>query len=93
MKIRVFPPTDIRYQTRIVSGREYHATPGAYLDVLSSDADDLGANHWTEVAPVGTTAERPANPHKGDRYLDTDHGGIVVFDGAAWRDPNTANAV
>src|SRR4051812_48044368 len=64
-KARNFAPTPLKRvlapvaQTIVVSGRSYTGTPGMPQNVLDADADVLGANGWTIVAPAGTTAERP----------------------------------
>lgn len=94
-KVRLFPPTDIQKQTLTVNGRDYHATPGGFVDIdaASNDVGDLGVNGWTFVAPVGATGQRPANPNRGDTFLDTDLAALIVFDGKDWRSPATAAIV
>jgi hypothetical protein len=52
-----------------------------------------GAHGSPEWGQVGTTAQRPNAQHgsglplaAGTQYVDTDAGGIIVWDGATWRD-------
>lgn len=91
---RVLPPNTGRCSTP-VNGRTYTTTNGAYLDVPDFDAAVLVANGWHLVAAggVATTTNRPANPPKGTRMLDTTLGIEIVWDGAAWRNKITGAAV
>lgn len=99
MTTRVFPPARGPFSCPAF-GRNYSANPGTYLDVPDQDAQILGANGWTSLGLVGTTAQRPANiqttppqPFAGQEYLDTSIAAVIFFDGAAWRNPLTGAAV
>jgi hypothetical protein len=59
MNRRMFPPTQVAYQTRVVNSRTYTGAPGAVFDVPDFDAVMLSANGWIDVAPSGSTAQRP----------------------------------
>lgn len=78
-----------------VNGRSYSATPGSTLTVPDMDVTTLGANGWTVVALVGTTAQRLAfpAPYQGLFWHDVTLGVLVVHEGTAWRNPNTGSAV
>ena len=76
-----------------VNGRVYSCAIGATLDVVDFDAAVLTANGWIQVAPVGTTAQRPAKPGIQTWYHDTTLARLVIFEGAAWRDPATGSVV
>lgn len=101
MNIRLLPPSNVKNQTvTLSSGRVYRATPGTVLDAPDFDAPHLEANGWFKVAPSGTTAMRPtvASPVpytlRDDLwFLDTTLGYMIVYDGAAWRNPSTGAAV
>lgn len=93
MTIRVMSPAVA--QTRIIEGRTYVGTPGTILDLPDADALTLGANGFTVCAKqgVGTTAQRPAAPNRGDQYIDTSLAAHITFDGALWRNTVTHAAV
>jgi hypothetical protein len=49
---------------------------------------------YTAVAPSGVTSARPANPRKGQHFVDTTLAKLIVADGTGtWRDPLTGAAV
>jgi len=83
------PPTG--NATITMFGRTYVGTPGTPVDMPDQDADIAGANGWTITARqgVGATAQRPANPQRGDKFVDTTLGLEVIFDGANFRNPAT----
>ena len=86
MTTRIFPPlTGSKAHTAF--GRPYAGQGVAFLDVPDSDAAALTANAWLAVAPVGATSARPASPKRGDKFLDTTLGYIIVYDGVTWRKP------
>jgi hypothetical protein len=99
MNIRLLPPTIAAKQTITFNGRSYSSTPGNVVDIMDADALELEANSWIPVAPSGPTSARPtgqlglytATP--GFLYFDTTISKLVVYDGAAWRDPSTGGAV
>lgn len=78
------------------SGKSYSCAVGSVLlNVTAAHAWELEGNGWMIVANVGSgaTAQRPSVPTAGDKYLDTSLGYIVVYDGAAWRNPASGAAV
>ena len=91
--IRLMPAGSGKITTAVVNGRTYSCALGSTIDVPDFDAFVLGANGWIQVAPVGTTAQRPAKPGVGNFFHDTTVGKIIIFEGAAWRDPATGSAV
>lgn len=91
--IRVMPAGSGKVTTTIVNGRSYTCALGATLDVVDFDAFALTNAGWVKVATVGTTAQRPAKPTLEQRYHDTTLGYIIVWEGAAWRNPATGAAV
>lgn len=84
--IRVMPPPT-GPNTHTVNGRTYTCAVGAVIDVPDFDGNALTANGWVQVAggAVGPTAARPANPKKGETFLDTTLAATVHWDGKAWR--------
>ncbi len=67
---------------------------GAVIDAHESDVHALESAGYTPVAPSGATAARPPGPAKGQRFLDTTLGKLIVADGGGvWRDPVTGAAV
>lgn len=76
-----------------VSGRSYQLTPGQMLDVPQHHLEAVGSAGAELIGPVGTSADRPAQPYRGGVYIDTDLNKMIVFDGHAWRDPVTGAAV
>ena len=93
--LQLIPPGDGKHSTTKVNGRTYTATPGMVMTVPDFDAVALQANGWIPCAPggVGSTAQRPAAPKVGTAYLDTTVGGIVIWDGVAWRHHATGAGV
>lgn len=76
-----------------VNGRTYTAAAGVLIDVPDFDAFVLEANGWIGANTVGTTAARPTNPKKRDRYNDTTLGYVIVWDGGTWRNLTTGAAI
>ena len=76
-------------------GRSYaSAGAGTVVDAHESDLHALESAGYTPVAPSGATAARPLNPIKGQRFLDTTLGKLIVADGGGvWRDPVTGASV
>jgi hypothetical protein len=86
--------------TTIANGRSYSGAPGEAYDVIDSDAAILGANGWTKVCPSGPTSARPPTAQlggywaaRGFKFFDTTINSLIVYDGAAWRDPVTGSFV
>jgi hypothetical protein len=82
--------------TTVVNGRSYTGTPGTNVDVVDFDAAALTATgNWVSVAMSGTTAQRPGvmARYSGQLYHDNTLGYVVIFEGAAWRNPATGAAV
>jgi hypothetical protein len=92
IQYRFIPPGGLA-KTSIVNGRTYSAAANGYVDVPVMDAFTLSAEGWCQVAGSGTTAQRPANPALGQLYHDNTLGYIVVFEGAAWRQPSSGSTV
>jgi hypothetical protein len=99
---RMLASTVVSAQSRTVNGRTYSAVPGQALDIFDADAETLAANGWISVCLSGPTSARPSPnlnvspPYiaaPGFKFLDTTLGKIVVYDGAAFRDPVTGDAV
>ena len=99
MNIRMLPPSIAQYQTAVVNGRTYSATPGSVVDVPDFDSLQLAANGWTTVAPSGPTSARPSGSlgiypaAAGVHFYDTTVGKLIVFDGATWRSPVDGSSV
>ena len=76
-------------------GRVYTSTgAGVVIDAHESDLHALESAGYTAVAPSGVTSARPANPRKGQHFVDTTLGKLIVADGTGtWRDPLTGAAV
>ena len=96
--MRVLPPYSAVGTTQdTVFGRTYTCALGSSLDVGDADGRALESNGWIVTATYGamTTVQRLAisNPKFRDTCLDTTLGYIVIFDGAAWRNPVTAASV
>ena len=64
--IRLMPAGNGKTTTMTANGRSYTCALGATIDVPDFDAFVLGANGWIQVAPVGTTSQRPAKPGVGN---------------------------
>lgn len=97
MTIRLHPPADAKSPI-LIFGRSYNPANGVQ-DVPDSDAPVLLANGWMNAAAgdvlsgSGTTSARPANPKKGQRFLDSTLGITILFDGKVWRNAVTGAAV
>lgn len=92
MNILLVPPKGAA-KSSTVNGRVYSCAANGTITAPDFDAAILSANGWVEVAPVGTTAQRPATPFPNQLYHDTTLGYVIVWEGAAWRNPNTGGAV
>jgi hypothetical protein len=90
---RLLPPVAIGQQTLTVNGRSYTGQPGSTADIVDFDADMLAANGWLDCGFSGPTSARPTTPVAGQRYVDTQVGAVIVFDGALWRNILTGSAV
>lgn len=91
--VRLIPPAG-KASTATVNGRTYTCAAGATIDVVDFDAFALmSAAGWLQIAPVGTTAQRPAKPGVQQLYHDTTLGYLIIWEGAAWRNPATGSAV
>lgn len=100
MNWRMLGPNDAQKQTMSVNGRAYNAAAGQPIDVPDFDGAPLSANGWIFVARSGSSAQRPVTSSNagldleaGNFYFDTTLSKLIVFDGAAWRDPTTGNSV
>lgn len=93
MTIRMMPPA--AGQTKTIFGRTYVGVAGTPIDVPDADAFTLASNGWLISAGqgVGTTAQRPTNPNKGDKYVDTTVAAHITFDGSVWRNSTTHASV
>jgi len=90
---RMIPPDG--GATLVTNGRTYTAAAGGFVDAPDFDARILSANGWTHSAPggVGTTANRPTNPRKGDSFNDNTLGYNIKFNGKNWVNPSTGAVV
>lgn len=93
MTIRMHPPA--AGGTIVCYGRTYVGVAGTTIDMPDGDAFVAGSNGWTLASRggVGTTAQRPSVPNKGDSYIDTTVGSIIMFDGKVWRNHATGATV
>ncbi len=86
--IRLTPPDDGSHIDTISNGRHYKCAVGSTIDVPDFDAFELIGNGWIATAgndtSVGTTAQRPAKPYRGQKHLDTTLGIVVTFTGKTW---------
>ena len=99
---RMLAPSKTLQSPITVNGRVYSQTPGLALDIDIADAPILAAAGWLQIGLSGATVARPTvsdqsmfgllNP-ASRQFSDTSLGITVFHDGAAWRDPNTGNAV
>lgn len=93
---RMLAPNNIA-ATCAVNGRTYSIAASAVQDIPDYDADELEANGWVKAAAgvggVGTTAQRPTAPTRGQEYADTTLTQVVKFDGRVWRNVFTGAAV
>jgi hypothetical protein len=90
--VRFVPANGLAKSTTIL-GRTYSCAANSFVDAMFQDADGLGANGWIRVAGSGTTAQRPTSPNNGQLYHDTTLNMIIVFEGTAWRRPDTMAVV
>jgi hypothetical protein len=80
--------------TMVINGRSYTTTVGGTADVPDYDAAELESNGWLAMGMVGTTAQRPTGPAKGQEYIDTTLTAVVAWDGVAnWRNKITGALV
>ena len=95
MTHRLMPPADGAHGSITVNGRAYSCALGSTVDVPDQDAYVMIANGWTTASTggVGTSAQRPANPKKGDEFHDSTLGFTIKFDGKVWRNPTSGAAV
>lgn len=91
MTMIVMPPADGLHPSITVNGRSYTCALGSSISVPDQDGAVMLHNGWiaASVGGSGTTAQRPANPKKGQEYHDTTLGYVIRFDGLNWRSPNT----
>lgn len=93
---RMMAPNNVG-TTIAVNGRSITLAASAVADVSDFDADVLEANGWIKAAGgvggVGTTAQRPTAPTRGQEYADTTLSQVVKFDGKFWRNVFTGAAV
>jgi len=92
---RLLPPPGT-HSPISANGRTYDPAAAAYVDAPAQDARILAANGWVHVGLVGATSARPltgpatpSNPEPitaGAQFVDTTVGGVITFDGLAWRD-------
>jgi hypothetical protein len=102
MNVRCLPPTQAGKQSINVNGRNYSCAVGSFIDVPDFDAQNLGANGWTCLGPVGPSSSRPSTNYTvnppyvaaaGVKFIDTTIGKVIFHDGVSWRDPIIGNAV
>jgi protoporphyrinogen oxidase len=95
---QMLPPGTKPTTTTVVFGRTYTAALGSVVAAVpEGDANQLEANGWIKVATngSGTTAARPVNSNvwRNFHYFDSTLGYVVVYDGAAWRNPASGASV
>ena len=90
--VRFLPPNG-KARTIVANGPSYSCPANGTIDVPPFDAIILAANGWVQVAGSGTTAQRPTGPFFGQLYHDTTLGYGIVFEGTAWRNPDSGAAV
>lgn len=90
--VRFIPPKGAS-ATITFNNRTYSCAANSYIDVPFMDAGVLGANGWIWVSGSGSTAQRPTSPFPQQLYHDNTLGYVVVWDGAAWRQPSTGTSV
>lgn len=95
MTMKLLPPHSTGTDQITVNGRTYSSTNGAAIDVPDHDGFVMAANGWHNVAAGGSgaTASRPVNPPRNTTFFDSTVGGLIVWDGAAWRNKTTGAAV
>ena len=78
-----------------VGGRTYTGVAGVPIDAPDFDAAILtaGNNGWVSIGFSGTTAQRPVNPPIGTLFHDNTLGYVIVWEGAAWRNPSTGASI
>lgn len=91
--VRMISP--VKTVSVVKDGRAYVSQgAGAVLDAHESDLNALESAGYTPVAPSGATSARPASPRKGQHFVDTTLGKVIVADATGiWRDPITGAAV
>jgi hypothetical protein len=79
----------------VKEGRAYTSQgAGTVIDAHESDLHALDSAGYTFVALSGPTTVRPASPRKGQVFVDTTLGKVIVADGVGtWRDPVAGAAV
>ena len=78
----------------VAGGRSITCDQNGLADVSEGDLAPLAANRWIPLGGVGTTAQRPAQPMPGQRYIDVTIGADVVYDGRGnWRSVVTGSVV
>lgn len=96
----VMPPGNAKTTTIKVNGRSYACAIGSAITVPDFDAALILANGWIALpGTAGTTAQRPtAMPdgralQNGTIYNDTTLGYGIIYDGVAWRHPQSGVTV
>jgi len=83
----------------VASRRYYTATAGGFIDATgdpSVDASTLTSQGFVLVGASGPTSSRPTLAgylKPGFVYVDTTLSLVIVWDGAAWRNPVTGASV
>ncbi len=99
---QMLPPGGRATTTTVVNGRSYTCAIGSVLTAVPyQDADELEANGWikAEIGGATTTALRPTTTFAGmqlvagTRLFDTTLGYVIIWDGAAWRNPSSGASV
>ena len=105
--VRMLPPSDGAHASIVIHGRTYTTALAAFADMPDHDAVVAAGNGWTPVlgmtggmsAQVGATAARPKHPTgdpraaRGQVFIDTTLGAVIVYDGTVWRNVLTGAAV
>ena len=91
--VRVISP--VKMVSVVKDGRAYTSLgAGGVIDAHESDLHALESAGYTPVAPSGATSARPASPRKGQHFVDTTLGKLIVADATGtWRDPISGAAV
>ncbi|MFA6319212.1 MAG: hypothetical protein WC943_17500 [Elusimicrobiota bacterium] len=87
---RVIPPPA---SSLMIEGRAYTSKSGAALDVPLEDARVLACNGWLLFGHSGALPARPAQPLKGEIFVETPAERVMQFDGVRWRDVHTGAVI
>ena len=69
---------------------------GVIADIVDNSlaVGDMQSQRWLQIAPSGTTAQRPPpSSATGQFFIDTTVAKPIFSDGTSWRDPMTGSTV